>query len=581
MNVRQELERRLSGALGEAGAPAGAPALVGGASRPEFGDYQANVAMSLGKQLGRKPRDVADAIRGGLEIDDLCEKVAIAGPGFINLTLKTDVLARLVEAFGADERLGVGSAERPATVVVDYSSPNVAQEMHVGHLRSTVIGDCICRVLDFAGHRVIRQNHLGDWGTQFGMLIEGLVLNQSEEEAARTAHSFADLETFYRDAKSRFDADPAFAERSRGRVVKLQAGDEITRKLWDRLVRASAVRFQRMYERLGVQLTGEDVRGESFYNSMLSHVVADLEEGGLVEESQGAKVVFPEGFVDRDRNPLPLIVRKSDGGFLYATTDLAAARYRIKELKADRIIYVTDARQSQHFQMIFATLRKAGWAGPDLQLDHVAFGTILGKDGKPFKTRSGDTVRLADLLDEAEQRAGAALEQKNPDLPAEARHIIAHAIGIGSLKYGDLCSDRIKDYVFDWDRMLALEGNTAPYLQNACVRIRSIFRKGGIDPSACAGAALVIAQPAERAVALEILQLPAVIAAVADTLEPHRLCTFLYELASLFHQFYEQCPVLAAPDTATRDSRLLLCDLCARTLGQGLALLGIETVERM
>ena len=555
--------------------------LIRPSANPKFGDYQANVAMSLGKQLGRKPRHVADAIRSGLEIDDLCETVAIAGPGFINLTLKTDVLARLVEAFGVDERLGVGCAERPATVVVDYSSPNVAKEMHVGHLRSTVIGDCICRVLDFAGHRVIRQNHLGDWGTQFGMLIEGLVLNQSEEEAAKTVHSFADLEAFYRDAKAQFDADPAFAARSRQRVVKLQSGDEITKQLWDRLVRASAVRFQCMYDRLGVQLTDEDVRGESFYNSALPHVVADLEGAGLVRESQGAKVVFPEGFIDRDRNPLPLIVRKSDGGFLYATTDLAAARYRIGELKADRIIYVTDARQSQHFQMIFATLRKAGWTGPDLQLDHVAFGTILGKDGKPFKTRSGDTVRLADLLDEAEQRAATTLEQKNPDLPAEARRAIARAIGIGALKYGDLCSDRIKDYVFDWDRMLALEGNTAPYLQNAYVRIRSIFRKGGIDPSACAGAALLIGQPAERAVALKLLQLPAVVVAVADTLEPHRLCTFLYELASLFHQFYEQCPVLAADDSATRDSRLLLCDLSARTLGQGLALLGIETVERM
>jgi arginyl-tRNA synthetase len=555
--------------------------LIRPSANPKFGDYQANVAMSLAKQLEQKPRDVAQAIANNLQIADLVEKTDIAGPGFINLTIKPDTLSEQLRSMASDEHLGIAQAGYPQTVVVDYSSPNVAKQMHVGHLRSTVIGDAIARVLAVQGHSVIRQNHLGDWGTQFGMLIERLVLDQSEAEAAKTVHTFADLEAFYIEAKQQFDSDPTFARRSRERVVKLQSGDDITLKLWDQFVKASAVRFGSIYERLDVLLTRDDIRGESFYNDRLAAVVADLEQSGALCISDGAKVVFPEGFKDRDGRPLPLIVQKSDGGYLYATTDLAAARYRIGELGADRIIYVTDARQSQHFAMVYATLRRVGWAPDNVQLEHVAFGTILGKDNRPFKTRDGGTVKLIDLLDEAEQRAAAVIEQKNPDLPADQRTAIAHAVGIGALKYADLSSDRIKDYVFDWDRMLALEGNTAPYLQNAYVRIRSIFRKGQIESASIDAGTIAIAEPSERALAIRLLQFPGVIAAVADSLEPHRLCTYLYELAAIFHQFYENCPVLKAADPATRDSRLAICDLVARTLNCGLDLLGIEVVEQM
>jgi len=555
--------------------------LIRPSANPKFGDYQANVAMSLAKQLGQKPRDVAQAIASNLQIADLVDKTDIAGPGFINLTIKPDILSGQLRSMAGDDHLGIDRAGQPQTIVVDYSSPNVAKQMHVGHLRSTVIGDAIARLLAVQGHSVIRQNHLGDWGTQFGMLIERLVLDQSEAEAVKTVHAFEDLEAFYIEAKQHFDSDPDFMRRSRERVVKLQSGDDVTLKLWDRLVKASTDRFGAIYQRLGVLLTGDDIRGESFFNDRLASVATDLEQAGVLCASDGAAVVFPDGFHDRDGRPLPLIVRKSDGGYLYATTDLAAARYRISELGADRIIYVTDARQSQHFSMVFATLRRVGWAPDNVRLEHVVFGTIMGKDKRPFKTREGGTVKLVDLLDEAEQRAEAVIAQKNPGLSADQQAVIAHAVGIGAIKYADLSSDRIKDYVFDWDRMLAMEGNTAPYLQNAYVRIRSIFRKGQIEPALINADSIAIAEPAERAVAIKLLQLPGVVAAVADSLEPHRLCTYLYELASMFHQFYENCPVLNAADPTIRDSRLAICDLVARTLSCGLDLLGIEVVEQM
>ena len=564
---------------------------------PKFGDYQANFAMGLAKRLGSKPRDIAQQVVDHLDTAGLCEKVEIAGPGFINLHLSTVFLNdRIAAMAGDDERLGVASVQPPQTVVVDYSGPNVAKEMHVGHLRSTVIGDCIARVLAFQGHDVKRQNHLGDWGTQFGMLIEYMFLfDYGKPELELSGPDIADLNAYYQDAKKEFDKDSEFADRSRQRVVNLQAGDSITRQRWQDLIDASKRHFNPIYNNLDTarSIYNSDnyfdreeelekfYKPESSYNAMLPGVIDELEKAGLLQESQGAKVVFPEGFKNRDGDPQAMIVQKSDGGYLYATTDLAAARYRIEELKADRIVYVTDARQSQHFAMVFATLRQAHWAPDNVRLDHVPFGTVLGKDNKPFKTREGGTVKLVDLLDEAEKRAAQIIAQKNSDLPDAQRNQIAHAVGIGALKYADLSNDRIKDYVFDWDRMLSFEGNTAPYLQNAYVRIRSIFRKGGVEPGSLQSGAITVDHDAERALAVKLLQLPEVIDAVAQSLEPHRLCTYLYELASAFHQFYEKCPVLKVESSATRDSRLALCDLVAQTLRTGLGMLGITVIEQM
>jgi len=546
-------------------------------NNPKFGDYQANCAMGLAKRLGQKPRDIAQKIVDHLDTVGLCEKVEIAGPGFINLHLSVAFLNDRIAAMARDTgRLGVAPVGPAQTVVVDYSGPNVAKEMHVGHLRSTVIGDCIARVLEFQGHTVIRQNHLGDWGTQFGMLIQ--YIKEQEEQGGRSDES---LNEMYRAAKQRFDADSDFAERARKCVVELQSGKTWAREWWKTILNQSEVYFQEVYDRLDVSLVIDDNRGESFYNDKLPAVIDALKEEGLLQESQGAKVVFPEGFKNRDGDPQAMIVQKSDGGYLYATTDLAAARYRIDELKADRMVYVTDARQSQHFAMVFATLRQAHWASDNVRLDHVPFGTVLGKNNKPFKTREGGTVKLVDLLDEAEKRAGQIIAQKNPDLPEPNRQEIAHAVGIGALKYADLSNDRIKDYVFDWDRMLSFEGNTAPYLQNAYVRIRSIFRKGGVEPDSLQNTAIMVDHDAERALAVKLLQLPEVINAVSQSLEPHRLCTYLYELASAFHQFYEKCPVLKVEGPATRDSRLALCGLVARTLRTGLSMLGITVIEQM
>lgn len=556
---------------------ADADPMVRPSNNPKFGDYQANLAMGLAKRASQKPRDIAQNIVDHLPAGDIIASTEIAGPGFINITLSTDALQQNAARMLADERLGVPAAQND-TVVVDYSSPNVAKEMHVGHLRSTVIGDAIARVLAFQGQQVIRQNHLGDWGTQFGMLIEYLADTGWQQQADT---QISDLNRLYQEAKRKFDDDTDFAQRARQRVVALQGGDEQTLALWRHLVEESKHHFNRVYGQLGVNLTDEDIRGESFYNDKLPGVVEQLDRAGLLKESQGAAVVYPEGFKDREGEPLPMIVRKSDGGYLYATTDLAAARFRISELEADRIVYVTDSRQAQHFAMVFQTLRQAGWAGEAVRLDHVAFGTVLGPDRKPFKTREGGTVRLSDLLDEAQRRAAAVITEKNPDLPEDQRAEIARVVGIGALKYADLSSDRIKDYVFDWDRMLALEGNTSPYLQNAYVRIRSIFRKGSVDPASIDGSAIRITEPAERTLALKLLQLPMVIASVADSLEPHRLCNYLYELASAYHQFYEHCPVLTASDDATRSSRLALSHLVAQTMKQGLSLLGIDVVEQM
>ena len=551
--------------------------LVRPSTEPRFGDYQANVAMSLAKSLGQKPRDVAQRIVDALDARDLAEKVEIAGPGFINVTIRSDALARWTAAMHADERLGVPTAEPKRKVVVDYSGPNVAKEMHVGHLRSTCIGDAIARVIRFLGHDVIGQNHLGDWGTQFGMLIQHLT-----ETSGGERREIADLNAFYQDAKRRFDEDPEFAERARSRVVALQRGDEATLAAWRELVGLSKQYFDTIYARLDIDRDLLEYRGESAYNDDLDAVIDDLDKAGLLAESDGALVVYPDGFKGRDGEPMPMIVRKRDAGYLYATTDLAAARYRLRVLRADWMVYVTDARQSQHFAMVFQTLRQAGWADDSVRLDHVPFGTILGPDRKPFKTRAGGVVRLGDVIDEAEERAYAIVHEKSPHLPEDEKRRIAHVVGVGALKYADLASERIRDYVFDWNRMLALEGNTAPYLQNAYVRIRSIFRKADEQGIAVRGdAGFRLEDEAERALSLKLLQLPQVVNAVGESLEPHRLCNYLYELASAYHRFYERCPVLSADDEQLRASRLQLCDLTARTLRTGLGLLGIATVEQM
>ncbi|MEM6458713.1 MAG: arginine--tRNA ligase [Planctomycetota bacterium] len=554
-----------------------ADAMLRPSNDPKFGDYQANLALPLAKQLKQKPRDLAERIAAALgDADGLLAKPAeVAGPGFINLTLADATLRHAATGLNLSGRLGVPADATARHVVVDYCGTNVAKEMLVWHLRSTIIGDALVRVLEALGHRVTRQNHLGDWGTQFGMLIE--YLNDLD---APDRIEIGDLNAFYQQAKQKFDDDPDFVERARERVVALQQGHPATRARWRQLVEASVEHFNAVCDRLGVRLTPDDIRGESFYNDQLEPTVAALDAAGLLRQSEGAQVVYPDGFVNQDGEPLPMIVRKSDGGFLYATTDLAAARYRIDELKADRVIYVTDARQSPHFAMVFATLHAAGMA-EDIRLEHVPFGTMLGKDRRPYKTRSGESIRLADVLDEAVRRADAAIAEKNPDLPPEVRQDVAEAVGIGAVKYADLSGDRVKDYVFDYDRMLSLEGNTAPYLLYSYARIRSIFRKGEIDFNDFCGDNVAVAEPAERALVLHLLRFGETVAAVGETLEPHRLCNYLYDLATRYHRFFEACPVLKADDAPTRDARLALCRLTARTLDTGLGLLGIRVVERM
>lgn len=552
--------------------------LVHPASDSQFGDYQADLAMGLAKRLRRRPRDLAQLIAERLGQDRLFVSVSVAGPGFINFRLSQAALSGLARERVCDERLGVVPVHPPRTIVVDYSSPNVAKEMHVGHLRSTVIGDALVRVLSFLGHKVIRQNHLGDWGTQFGMLIEHMLETGA---TVNGQYRVDDLNALYQAAKRRFEEDAAFAKSARRRVVKLQEGEAATLVLWRELVDESLRHFSEVYERLEVTLRLEDICGESAYNADLPKVVEELKRLGLAHESQGALVVYPQGFKDRQGEPMAMIVRKADGGYLYATTDLAAARYRVNVLRADQIIYVTDARQKDHFAMVFAVLREAGWAPEHVMLNHVAFGSVLGKDKKPFKTREGGTIRLVDLIDEAERRAAAIIRDKNPELAEGEGGAIARVVGIGALKYADLCNDRIKDYVFDWDRMLAMDGNTAPYLQNAYVRIRSIFRKAGIDPQAYLIEDLPIEDPETRQLLLCLLRFPRTVRLVAEHLEPHLLCNYLYELASGFHLFYEHCPVLGAGEEAIRRQRLALCQLVARTLETGLGLLGIGVVERM
>ena len=542
--------------------------------RGQHADYQADVALGLARKLKVPPRQVAEQIVANLDLAGLASKVEVAGPGFVNVTLDADYLARTAQAAAADPRLGVGRAEKLDVVVIDYSSPNVAKEMHVGNMRSTIIGDAISRTLEFLGHKVVRQNHLGDWGTPFGMLIEHLVdLGGDPSEL-----SISDLDAFYRQARTKFDGQEGFADRARSRVVLLQAADAMTLELWRKLVDESTRYFARVYEHIGVKLRPEDVAGESLYNPMLHGVVDALRAQGLLVESDGAQCVFPEGYKNKEGDPLPLIVQKQDGGFGYAATDLAAVQYRIGKLGGTRLLYVVGAPQAQHFGMVFAVARAAGWLREPVVATHVGFGSVLGPDKKMFKTRSGEAVKLIELLEEAQELALATVVEKNPELDEATRDDVARKIGIGAVKYADLSSDRVKDYIFDWKRMLAFEGNTAPYLQYAYARIRSIFRRADVsaDPSA-----IVLREPAEKALALELLGFAAAVEDVATTLQPHRLCTYLYGVALSFTSFYEKCPVLKAEDEATKASRLALSDVTSRVLAQGLDLLGIQVPERM
>ena len=546
--------------------------------RSERADYQADLAMGLAKALRRPPRQVAEAVVGAVDLAGVAERVEIAGPGFINITLTTDFLERGLGAAARDDRLGVPLAAAKERVVIDYSSPNVAKEMHVGHLRPTIIGDALARLLEYAGHEVVRQNHIGDWGTPFGMLIEHLL----DVGEAGAQEDLGDLGGFYRAARAKFDGDPKFADRARQRVVLLQAGDDRTLGLWRQLVELSNRHFAQVYERLGVGLRAEHVRGESAYNDALADVAEELTRKGLARINDGALCAFPPGFTNRDNEPLPLIVRKQDGGYGYAATDLAALRYRTQVLRGTRLLYVVGAPQAQHLAMVFAVGAQAGWLAPPVRAEHVAFGAVLGSDKKILKSRSGDVVLLTDVLAEAVERADAELLRREPDGDPAVRAALAPQIGIGAVKYADLANDRIKDYVFDWDRMLAAEGRTGPYLQYAHARIHSIFRKAAETGVAVRpGSAMRLSEPAERRLALELLDFGDAVVEAGETLRPHRLCGYLFDLATAFTGFFENCPVLKAPDEASRASRLALCDLTARTLARGLDLLGIAAPQRM
>ncbi len=547
--------------------------------RSDRADFQADGALPLAKRLGRKPRDVADEVLAAVDLDDLVATVEVAGPGFLNLTLSDAAVTDLLRRAAADPRLDIAAEDRAGTVVVDYSAPNVAKEMHVGHLRSTVIGDALARVLAHLGHTVVRENHIGDWGTPFGMLIEHLV-DVGEDEAVAEL-SVGDLNVFYQAARGSFDGDDAFKDRARQRVVALQAGDPETLRLWRLLVDQSTEYFQTVYDRLDVLLTPDDIVGESSYNDALSGVVADLDAVGILVEDEGAQCVFPPGFTNRDGDPQPMIVRKGDGGYGYAATDLATIRHRVDVTGAERILYVVGAPQRDHLEMVFEVARMAGWLPDGVTAEHVPFGNLLGADRKMFKTRSGSSVRLVDLIDEAVERARATIAERNPDLVGEEAEAVAAAVGIGAIKYADLASDRVKDYVLDFDRMLAFEGNTGPYMQYAHARIRSIFRRGEVDPAALRSDDLTLAAPEERGLALALLGLEAAVRDTARTSQPHRLCGYLFDLAQTFTSFYEACPVLKADDAAVRTSRLVLCDLTARTLAAGLELLGIGAPDRM
>ena len=547
--------------------------------RSDRADAQVNGSLALAKQLGKTPREVAQLVLDEADLSSVCSSVEIAGPGFINITFAPEFLATELARAAADPRLGVSSATKAQTVVIDYSAPNVAKEMHVGHLRSTVIGDALVRMLEFVGHKVIRENHIGDWGTPFGMLIEHLI-DLGEAEAANEL-SVGDLDSFYKQARAKFEADEIFKDRARARVVLLQGGDAETLRMWKLLVGESTRYFDRVYRSLDVKLTADDIMGESAYNDLLPEVVERLNKVKMLVTSDGAEVVFVDGFVNRDNEPLPLIIRKTDGGYNYATSDLACVIDRVERLGATVILYIVGAPQAQHLEMVGVVSRKAGWVPEKTQMVHVAFGNVLGSDRKILKSRSGEVVKLDALLTEAVERAKDAVREKNPDWSDTQHNAIAKQVGIGAIKYADLSTDRIKDYVFDWERMLSFDGNTSPYLQYAHARICSIFRKAGVDRASVRSVTPLVEHEAERALVLRLLQFDTAVWDTLDKYSPHRLCTYLYDLASEFSAFYEHCPVMRASNDEQRTSRLALCDFTARVMSQGLALLGIETPEQM
>ncbi|EOI5775041.1 arginine--tRNA ligase [Cronobacter malonaticus] len=577
MNIQALLSEKVSQALIAAGAPADCEPQVRQSARAQFGDYQANGVMAIAKKLGMPPRQFAEQALAHLDLIGIAAKTEIAGPGFINIFLDPAFLAKNIEAAVASDRAGVEKVSAPQTIVVDYSAPNVAKEMHVGHVRSTIIGDASVRTLEFLGHKVIRANHVGDWGTQFGMLIAYLE-KQQQENAGEMALS--DLEGFYREAKKHYDEDEAFAERARSYVVKLQGGDEYCREMWRKLVDITMTQNQITYQRLNVTLTRDDVMGESLYNPMLPGIVADLKAKGLAVESEGATVVFLDEFKNKEGEPMGVIIQKKDGGYLYTTTDIACAKYRYETLHADRVLYYIDSRQHQHLMQAWTIVRKAGYVPESVPLEHHMFGMMLGKDGKPFKTRAGGTIKLSELLDEALDRARRLVAEKNPDMPADELEKLANAVGIGAVKYADLSKSRTTDYIFDWDNMLAFEGNTAPYMQYAYTRVLSVFRKAGVQESELT-APVVIQDDREAQLAARLLQFEETLGVVARDGTPHVMCAYLYDLAGLFSGFYEHCPILTAETDALRQSRLKLALLTAKTLKLGLDTLGIETVERM
>lgn len=577
MNIQSILSDKIKQAMILAGADQSCDALIRQSGKPQFGDYQANGIMAAAKKLGLNPREFAQKVLDNLQLSDIAEKLEIAGPGFINIFLNPTWLTTEISAALSHKNLGI-QATNKQTVVIDYSSPNVAKEMHVGHLRSTIIGDAVARTLEFLGHNVIRANHVGDWGTQFGMLIAYLEKMQNEHASEM---ELQDLEAFYREAKKHYDEDEVFAEKARNYVVKLQSGDEYCRTMWKRLVDITMQQNQHNYNRLNVTLTEKDVMGESLYNPMLPSIVEDLKKQGLAVENDGALVVYLDEFKNKEGDPMGVIVQKKDGGFLYTTTDIAAAKYRYETLKANRALVFSDTRQSQHMQQAWLITRKAGYVPDSFSLEHKNFGMMLGKDGKPFKTRTGGTIKLADLLDEAIERATVLINEKNTNLSNDEKEAVIEAVGIGTVKYADLSKNRTTDYVFDWDNMLSFEGNTAPYMQYAYTRIRSIFNKTDINSTALLAAPLTIKDDKERTLAIKLLQFEEAVQTVGKEGTPHVLCAYLYELAGIFSSFYEHCPILNAENESIKLSRLKLALLTEKTLKQGLTLLGIKTVEKM
>ncbi|MFT4836001.1 MAG: arginyl-tRNA synthetase [Psychromonas sp.] len=542
------------------------------------GDYANNLALMLAKPAKQNPRHLAELLVANIPESTLVIKMEIAGPGFINFFINPNFLEKQIDSAYSNERLNVQMEANPQTIVIDYSSPNLAKEMHVGHLRSSIIGDAVARTLEFQGNKVVRQNHVGDWGTQFGMLLA--YMEELRAKGEPIENNLANLEIFYRAAKARFDESEDFATRSRNLVVELQSGNEECLKLWSQFNETSLSHCQETYQRLGVSLTRADVRGESSYNDQLAVIVEDLDKQGLLQQSQGAKCVFLDNFKNKEGDPLPVIIQKKDGGFLYATSDLAAMRYRQNELDADRILYFVDARQGLHFQQVFEVARSAGFVNDKTSLEHMPFGTVMGEDGRPFKTRSGSVAKLADLLTEAEMRAYELVKEKNKEMSEQELRHIASIVGISSVKYADLSKNRTSDYTFSFDSMLSFEGNTAPYLLYAYTRVVSIFNKAGIEMGSVT-AALSLTEEKEIDLANKLIQFDEIIKQVAKQGMPHFLCSYLFELAGLFSSFYEACPILIAETEIQKQSRLKLAGLTAKTLKQGLSLLGINTLERM